>query len=132
MINEKKVKLMTKMAMYESKEGQEDLHICEYDRKDYVSLHTLISLIWATVGFVLIAGIAGINMIDSIMEKLTKAFMVGLVGLAVGGWLIILVVFGLIAVYHYGKRYDYARRRVKWYNRSLSRLRKIQDRENVK
>jgi len=131
MINEKKVKLMTKMAMYESKEGQEDLHICEYDRRDYVSFHTLISLIWVTVGFVLIAGIAGISMIDLIMEKLTKAFLGGLLGLAVGSWLIILVVFGLITVYHYAKRYEDARRRVKRYSRILSRLRKIQDRENM-
>ena len=35
MLNESKVKLMTRMAMYESKQGEEDFKISSYYKKDY-------------------------------------------------------------------------------------------------
>lgn len=40
MLNESKVKLMTRMAMYESKQGEEDFKISSYYKKDYRSFHT--------------------------------------------------------------------------------------------
>lgn len=42
MLNESKVKLMTRMAMYESKQGEEDFKISSYYKKDYRSFHTLL------------------------------------------------------------------------------------------
>jgi len=131
MISEKKVKLMTQMALYESKEGREDLQICEYDRKDYVSFHTIISLLWVTFGYVLVAALLAINYIAVIIEKMSQAFIIGLLGVAVSGFAVFLVLFGLISAFIYGSKYDRARRRVKRYNRNLTRLRKIQDRENL-
>ena len=41
MLDEKKVKLMTRMALYEEQQGREDLKVSAYYRKDYTSLHTL-------------------------------------------------------------------------------------------
>ena len=41
MLNESKVKLMTRMAMYESKQGEEDFKISSYYKKDYRSFHTI-------------------------------------------------------------------------------------------
>ena len=47
MLNESKVKLMTRMAMYESKQGEEDFKISSYYKKDYRSFHTIATIIWA-------------------------------------------------------------------------------------
>lgn len=129
MVNKNKVKLMTKLAMYEAKEGHNDLRIAEYDRKDYISFHTIVSLIWGAVGFVLIAALSAIAMLDVIMEKLSRTFLVGVIGMTVGGFLIFLVVLGLVAAIFYAKKYDSAEKRVKRYNRNLARLEKKQDRE---
>lgn len=131
MINEKKVKVMTKMALYESKEGYQDLLICEYDRKDYISFHTIISLLWVTLGYLLIAGLVAFINIELLIAKMSGALVIVLMGVAVSGYVVFLVLFGLISVYIYSKRYDIARKRVKRYNRNLTRLRKIQDRENL-
>ena len=46
MLNESKVKLMTRMAMYESKQGEEDFKISSYYKKDYRSFHTIATIIW--------------------------------------------------------------------------------------
>ena len=51
MLNESKVKLMTRMAMYESKQGEEDFKISSYYKKDYRSFHTFATIIWVTVGY---------------------------------------------------------------------------------
>ena len=40
MIDEQKVKLMTKLALYEHTQGKEDFKVSEYYRKDYVAAHT--------------------------------------------------------------------------------------------
>ena len=41
MLDERKVKLMTKLAMYEETQGKEDFKISEYYRKDYAGMHTI-------------------------------------------------------------------------------------------
>ena len=50
MLDEKKVKLMTRLAFYEQTQGKEDFKVSAYYRKDYASLHTICSIIWVTVG----------------------------------------------------------------------------------
>ena len=47
MLDEKKVKLMTRMALYEEQQGREDLKVSAYYRKDYTSLHTLAIIVTA-------------------------------------------------------------------------------------
>ena len=41
MLDEKKVKLMTRLAFYEQTQGKEDFKVSAYYRKDYASLHTI-------------------------------------------------------------------------------------------
>ena len=50
MLDEQKIKLMTKLAFYEKTQGKEDFKISEYYRKDYTSLHVICSILWVTVG----------------------------------------------------------------------------------
>ncbi len=44
MLDERKVKLMTKLALYEETYGKEDFKISSYYRKDYASLHVTICI----------------------------------------------------------------------------------------
>ena len=64
MLNESKVKLMTRMAMYESKQGEEDFKISSYYKKDYRSFHTIATIIWVTVGYAVAVGIGVIAFLD--------------------------------------------------------------------
>ena len=41
MVNMRKVRLMTKLAIYEKKEGKEDIKLGKYFRRDYVRLKIL-------------------------------------------------------------------------------------------
>ena len=41
MLDERKVKLMTQLALYDQTQGKEDFKISEYYRKDYAGVHIL-------------------------------------------------------------------------------------------
>ena len=69
MLDERKVKLMTKMALYEQKEGKEDFKVSAYYRKDYASVHTIYSILWMTVGYILLIVLIGFAAMDYI-EKI--------------------------------------------------------------
>lgn len=130
MIDEKKVKLMTRMASYENKEGREDFKISAYYRKDYASLHTLYTVIWVTAGYGCLALLMGICMFDSLMESLSIGKLVALGAAVVIGYLVVVVVYAVVTHTVYSKKHRKARMRVKKYNHDLARLLKIYEREN--
>lgn len=130
MINEEKVRLMTKLALYEKQGGDKDIKVSEYYRKDYTSFHTIISLIWVTLGYALLLGMFAIIHLESLLDKMSQSFLIVIGASIVIGYIIVLFVYGMIAFGIYRQRHNNARHRVKRYNRDLIRLIKMQDREN--
>ena len=76
MLDERKVKLMTRMALYEEQQGREDLKVSGYYRKDYTSLHTLATILWVTIGYVCLIVLLGISVFDMLMEKMSIGMIV--------------------------------------------------------
>ena len=56
MLDKRKIRLMTRAAIYEKNYGEEDFKISSYYKKDYSSLNTWVTLIWITVGYGLAVG----------------------------------------------------------------------------
>ena len=54
MLNEEKIRLMTKLAIYEQNEGKEDLPLSKYYRTDYLTLKMINSAIAMTVGYIIL------------------------------------------------------------------------------
>ena len=121
MLNESKVKLMTRMAMYESKQGEEDFKISSYYKKDYRSFHTIATIIWVTVGYAVAVGIGVIAFLDELMKNLNMQFLMMLAAAVIIGYLV-LVIF-------YGTKHEKARKRVKQFNHDLTRLNRMYERE---
>ena len=117
MLNESKVKLMTRMAMYESKQGEEDFKISSYYKKDYRSFHTIATIIWVTVGYAVAVGIGVI------------AFLVMLAAAVIIGYLVLVIFYGIVASHFYGTKHEKARKRVKQFNHDLTRLNRMYERE---
>ena len=68
MLDERKVKLMTQLALYDQTQGKEDFKISEYYRKDYAGVHILYTVLWVTIGYIAawaIAMIAGLDYVGS-------------------------------------------------------------------
>ena len=125
MLDEKKVKLMTRMAFYEKTQGTEDFKISAYYRKDYVSLHMLCSLIWVTVGYVCLVALLILAGLDSLMGHMSTSVMLLVGGMVIVGWLAVVIIYLLIANHMYNQKHKDARQRVKKYNHDLTRLLKM-------
>ena len=53
MLDKDRIRLMTKMSIYE-KNYRDDFKIADYYRKDYASLKRWITLIWVTIGYAIL------------------------------------------------------------------------------
>ena len=55
MVDERKVRLMTRLARYEQREGREALRINKFYRSDYIGLALLRNFFMTTIGYGLLA-----------------------------------------------------------------------------
>lgn len=125
MMDKKKIRLMTRTAIYDKKFGRKDLKIAGYYRKDYVSLNVWISAIWLTIGYLLFASLILLSWGDSIVEGITFLKLLVIIVVAAAVYLSILIAYGIGISSYYKGRYNHAKRRVKWYMRNLSRIEKM-------
>lgn len=129
MLDVRKVKLMTKLAMYESTQGKEDFKISEYYRKDYVGFHTLWSVLWVTIGFVCIAALAMVAGLDALLEQMSKSFLITLGLGTVISFVVVLIIYAVVSNHVYNQKHKQARQRVKIFNHNLTRLLKYYEKE---
>ena len=119
MINEEKVKLMTKLAIYESTKGKKQLNISKYYKRDYVRYNMFKTAVSATIAFLLLLGVyAMLNMEELLlalndMDILKEAEKLGIF------YLIFLIAYMVIARLVY----------VIQYNHNLKKLKEMYDKE---
>lgn len=72
MVNEEKVKVMNRLAMYEHGEGRKYLPVSRFYRSDYIGLALIKNFFLVTIGYVL--GLAGVSGIFSeyLMDNVNK------------------------------------------------------------
>ncbi len=125
MLNEKKVKLMTKIAIYEKNE-KEDLKIASQNFKvDYVTLHMLYTAITTTIGYVLLVLLYALGNLEELLVNSSVTAMPELISGAVSNYVVCLVVFLTIAFFFYSKKYDKAFKKVKREYTDLKNLTKL-------
>lgn len=129
MLNEERVKLMVKLASYESKEGKEDSKISSYYKKDYVSINRWFTVLWTTVGYVLIVGLLSIGYMEQLMDTLTLPKLITLAVIVIGGYVLMVIVYCMVAGRYYEKKHVKARRRIKKYSHDLLVLGKVYEKE---
>ena len=66
MLNEEKIRWMTRASIYEKRQGRTDLERNEYFLGDYVRLHLLKNGIGVTVAYILLVGLYVVCKIEDI------------------------------------------------------------------
>lgn len=120
---------MTKLAFYEETQGKEDFKISEYYRKDYTSLHGICSFLWVTLGYGCLWILLILGGFDALLSKMSIGLLLTLMIAAVAGYIVLLVVFGVVTSHVYNKKHKDARYRVKLYNHDLIKLLKLYEKE---
>ncbi len=129
MLNTNKVRLMTKLALYETKEGKEDIRLSKYYKSDYVRYQVIKSIICATFGYGLILLLIFIykseNLIRNAVNLNYKAIGTNILGI----YIIVIAIYGLGALAGYSIKYDLSRKKLSRYYKLLKRLNKIYNEE---
>ena len=132
MLNEEKIKIMNKLAMYEQGEGKKYLPVSRYYRSDYIGLALIKNFFLVTIGYCLVlAGIAA-YFGEYLVDNIHKMDLVAVGRNAVIGYVVVLVVFSVATYIQYSVRYHKAKKSVKEYYQELTQLNKIYSREEKK
>lgn len=132
MLNENKVKMMTRMAIYEKNEGKKMLKMSRYYKGDFVTLGVLKSIIASTFAFaVIVIFFALCNMEKIVSEVNTMDYT--LIAKKLGVYYILfLVVFCVIAGIVNAYQYDKSRAGLKKYLSRLNKLERFYNNQNKK
>lgn len=130
MINEEKVKYMTKAAAYENGPEKKNIDIDAYFKGDYIGLQLVKSGIAYTFAFAVIVAIWVTSEMEEVMLKISQAAYLEnmiklLIVLYVGG----LAVYEIIAVIYYKKKYHKAKQSVKSFQVYLKNIHKFYETE---
>ncbi|MBQ3027821.1 MAG: hypothetical protein IJD26_01990 [Lachnospiraceae bacterium] len=125
MLNNRKVRLMTRLAMYEQNEGKEDVRISKYFRTDYVRLNVLKTIVAVTFGYLLILLLLVVYHSEYLIREAVTLDYRGMISRYVGIYIIILAVYGALGMIGYMLKYRASRKKLAKYFRMLRRLRSL-------
>lgn len=127
MLNEDKIRIMSRCAMYEKGQGKEDLAINRYYQGDYIRLNTLKTLIGVTIGFVLCFGLYLVIRAEYYMENIVGMDLLAFARSILLYYVIVLVIFAVISIVFYGWKYADTQKRVQWYYQDLKTLEEMDE-----
>lgn len=128
MINEEKLRLMTKTALLE-KNSQNQFKINRYFKKDFVSYHLILIWICISIAFMIVAGGAAVVYIELYPEAAQQQKLSFVLFALLMVYIIIVVAYAIIALFVYSVRYDRAQAVIKRYNNALKQLEREYEKE---
>lgn len=122
MLNENKVKMMTKMAIYEKNEGRRMLKTARYFKSDYIAFGILKTLITTSIAYIIMLIMYVLYNMESIIKDINKIDYTEVGTNLIIGYVVMIAVFSAIAFVVYGKQYDNSRNGLKRYFSRLNKL----------
>ena len=129
MVNEERVRLMTRMECYEAKEGRKNVAIGNYFRGDYIGLQVIKSVISATIAYILIFAMFILYDFEVFMADIYKMDLLDFAKSVIIYYLIFTVGYAVISYGVYTYRYTRARKSLKTYYNNLKKLSYLYERE---
>ena len=121
-LNENKVKMMTKMAIYEKNEGKKMLRTAKFFKGDYVSLAVLKSTIATTFAFIIVALMVVLCNTESIIRQINSMDYAALGKKIIVYYVLALIVYAVISGIYSAYQYDKTRSGIKKYVMRLNKL----------
>lgn len=129
MLNEDRIRLMTKMASYEEGKGKEYMPIKQYYRKDYVGLGMIKTFITSSIAFGILFLCWVLYDMDNITDILSNRDLTELGMFVLVIYIIFIAVYQVIALGVYNWRYSRATASIKGYHSVMKKVEKLQERE---
>lgn len=121
-LNENKVKMMTKMAIYEKNEGRKMLRTAKYFKGDFIAFGILKTLITTTFAFMIVAIIYVLCNAEGLVENINSMDYLAFGRRVAIYYIGMLVIFTVIAAVVYNVQYERSRKGLKKYFSRLNKL----------
>lgn len=122
MINEKRVKLMTRMAAYEDGEFRRHKAVIGFFRSDYISLQMVKTVIATTIAYVILFGLYLMYDFEKFMKEIYQMDVFQFIKTVVILYLVMLAVFMLITYVVSLYRYNRSLQSTRLYYGNLKKL----------
>ena len=126
MLNEEKVKSMTKAAAYEKGPEKKNIEIGSYFRGDYLGLHMVKSALAYTLAFAIIVATWSAGQIEEMMLMISRpSYLKNIIKVMVIAYVSGLVVYECIIYTFYSYRYRLAKKSLRGYDSHLKKIHKF-------
>ena len=122
MLNEKRVKHMVNLALYESGDGQEEIKIHTQPRKQYMNKNVMFSVVWMTVAYLLIAIFVYRLLCERLFQELSTMQSFFLLAALAVIYFALLILYAVRAGFYYEKKYKRAKKRIGAFTKALKDL----------
>lgn len=127
MLNEEKIKLMTRMAAYEENEGKRSMQIGNYFRSDYIGLQVMKSVISATIAFAIVIAMYIFYDFESVMKEIYQVDLLATGKQILIAYVVFVGIYAVITYVIYAYRYSKARKSLRKYYTHLTELSQFYD-----
>ena len=129
MINEEKVKIMDRLALYEKQEGRKYLPVSKYYRSDYIGLALFRNFFLASIGYLVILLLVGAYFAEFLADHLHTLNVTWIGMMIVGGYLVTISVYSVVTYTLHTIRYGRAQKGAAAYERRLRELEALYEEE---
>lgn len=132
MVREEDVKLMSRIAIYEKREGRTEIPVNNYYKGDYIRWNALKAAVSATVVFLVVGVLTVLYKMDYLLANVLKLDYkrIGImVGVIYACWVLL---YWIVARILYAVRYEKVRPHIIIYNHRLKKLLEARQKEVVK
>ena len=113
LLNENKVKMMTKMAIYEKNEGRKMLRNAKYYKSDFIAFDILKNIIAVTLAYIIIVVLYAFCNIETMVTYIGSMNYAKIGGKIAVYYIIMLVTFSVIAGFVSSYHYEHSRKELK-------------------
>lgn len=122
LLNENKVKMMTKMAIYEKNEGKKMLKTAKYYKSDFIAFGVLKNIIAVTFAYIIIVMLYALCNIEKMIADISSINYAKVGGKIAIYYIVMLVAFSIIAGFVSSYQYEHSRKGLKRYFSRLNKL----------
>ena len=127
MLNNEKIRLMTKMAAFDEVEGKKDIAVNGYFRGDYISFQIVKSAIYATIGFAVIFALYVLYNLETFLSEFYKMDLLAFSKEWLTRYAIVLLIYLVVSYFVYALRFNRSKRRIRAYQQQLKQLHQMYD-----
>lgn len=122
MLSEEKIKLMTKLAVYEKHTGKKTMKLTKFFQMDYVGWNMLKTGIAISIGYLMLAGAYVVYHLERFVEEMYTMDYMALVREFASKYVVLLVSYMAVTFLFYNVKYSQGMKSLKRYQKNLKRI----------